>query len=232
LGRGEIRRGGQMARKSFHQALEEMQQDVLTMGQMVNQAIEASIQALKKRDVQWSQRIIEGDREINRKRFEIEEQCLSLLATQQPMARDLRTIAAVLNIITDLERMGDHAEGIARINIMLGEESLLKPLIDIPRMADKARSMLEQSLQAFIQRDVQKAKDLCEEDDEVDELYNQVYRELLTFMLQDPKTITRATYLLWVAHNLERIADRVTNICERVVFMVTGKMEEIKVSKY
>jgi phosphate transport system protein len=221
-----------MARKSFHQALEALQRDVLDMGQMVDQAIRDTIQALRDRDIPWSQKIIEGDKEINRKRFEIEEQCLSLLATQQPMARDLRTIAAVLNIITDLERMGDHAEGIARINIMMGEESLLKPLIDIPRMAQKARSMLEQSLHSFIHRDIRKAKDLCEEDDEVDELYNQVYRELLTFMLQDPKTITRATYLLWVAHNLERIADRVTNICERIVFMVTGKMEEIKVSKY
>jgi phosphate transport system protein len=221
-----------MARESFHQALEGLQKDVLDMGQLVDNAIEAAIKALKTRDIPWSQRIIEGDKEINKMRFEIEEKCLSLLATQQPMARDLRTIAAVLSIITDLERMADHAEGIARINIMMGDEPLLKPLIDIPRMTQKAREMLEQSLQAFINCDIQKAKDLCEEDDEIDELYNQVYRELLTFMLQDPKTITRATYLLWVAHNLERIGDRVTNICERTVFMVTGKLEEIKVSKY
>lgn len=221
-----------MARNSFHQALEGLQKDVLDMGQLVDKAIDAAIQALKKRDIPWSQRIVEEDIEINKKRFGIEEKCLSLLATQQPMARDLRTIAAVLSIITDLERMADHAEGIARINIMMGEEPLLKPLIDIPRMAQKAREMLEQSLHAFINRDIQKAKDLCEEDDEIDELYNQVYRELLTFMLQDPKTITRATYLLWVAHNLERIGDRVTNICERTVFMVTGKLEDIKVSTY
>lgn len=221
-----------MARESFHQALEGLKKDVLAMGELVDQAIDAAIQALKKRDIAWAQKIVEEDIVINRMRFGIEEKCLSLLATQQPMARDLRTIAAVLSIITDLERMADHAEGIARINIMMGDEPLLKPLIDIPRMAQKAREMLGESLQAFINRDIQKAKDLCEEDDEIDGLYNQVYRELLTFMLQDPKTITRATYLLWVAHNLERIGDRVTNICERTVFMVTGKLEEIKVSKY
>ena len=221
-----------MARESFHEALEGLQKEVIDMGMLVDQAIDDAIQALKTRDISWSQRIVEGDIEINKMRFRIEEKCLSLLATQQPMARDLRTIAAVLSIITDLERMADHAEGIARINIMMGDEPLLKPLIDIPRMAQKARQMLGQSLQAFINRDIRKAKDLCEEDDEIDELYNQVYRELLTFMLQDPKTITRATYLLWVAHNLERIGDRVTNICERTVFMVTGELEEIKVSKY
>ncbi|OGW14657.1 MAG: phosphate transport system regulatory protein PhoU [Nitrospinae bacterium RIFCSPLOWO2_12_FULL_45_22] len=221
-----------MARESFHEALEGLQKEVIDMGMLVDQAIDDAIQALKTRDISWSQRIVEGDIEINKMRFRIEERCLSLLATQQPMARDLRTIAAVLSIITDLERMADHAEGIARINIMMGDEPLLKPLIDIPRMAQKARQMLGQSLQAFINRDIRKAKDLCEEDDEIDELYNQVYRELLTFMLQDPKTITRATYLLWVAHNLERIGDRVTNICERTVFMVTGELEEIKVSKY
>ena len=221
-----------MARESFHEALEGLQKEVIDMGILVDQAIDDAIQALKTRDISWSQRIVEGDIEINKMRFRIEEKCLSLLATQQPMARDLRTIAAVLSIITDLERMADHAEGIARINIMMGDEPLLKPLIDIPRMAQKARQMLGQSLQAFINRDIRKAKDLCEEDDEIDELYNQVYRELLTFMLQDPKTITRATYLLWVAHNLERIGDRVTNICERTVFMVTGELEEIKVSKY
>ena len=221
-----------MARESFHEALEGLQKEVIDMGILVDQAIDDAIQALKTRDISWSQRIVEGDIEINKMRFRIEERCLSLLATQQPMARDLRTIAAVLSIITDLERMADHAEGIARINIMMGDEPLLKPLIDIPRMAQKARQMLGQSLQAFINRDIRKAKDLCEEDDEIDELYNQVYRELLTFMLQDPKTITRATYLLWVAHNLERIGDRVTNICERTVFMVTGELEEIKVSKY
>ncbi len=155
-----------------------------------------------------------------------------LIATQQPMAGDLRAIAAVMNIITDLERMGDHAEGIAKISIMIGDEPLVKPLIDIPRMAEKAISMLERSLKAFIERDVKTAREICNEDDEVDALYDQVYRELILLMIDDPKIIKGATYLLWVAHNLERIADRVTNIAERIVFMVTGKMEEINVSKY
>ncbi|MDO8672563.1 MAG: phosphate signaling complex protein PhoU, partial [Dehalococcoidia bacterium] len=160
------------------------------------------------------------------------EDCLSLMATQQPMARDLRLIIAVLLIGTELERMGDHAEGIAKITLMLADEPLLKPLVDIPRMADKAREMLRRSLDAFIARDAEAAKKIAAEDDEVDALYDRVYQELLTFMISDPRNITRATHLLWVAHNLERIADRATNICERVVFTVTGRMEEINVSKY
>jgi phosphate transport system protein len=139
---------------------------------------------------------------------------------------------AVLSIITDLERMGDHAEGIARIALLLGDEPPLKPLIDIPRMAEIATSMLRRSLTAFVERDMEAAKKISAEDQEVDQLYDQVYRELIFFMLQDPKTITRATYLLWVAHNLERIADRVTNICERVIFMVAGKYEQLHTSKY
>ena len=137
-----------------------------------------------------------------------------------------------MHIITDLERMGDHAEGIAKINLMMGDEPLLKPLIDIPKMADKARDMLRRSLDAFVAGTSRRASALAPEDDEVDELYDRVYRDLLDIMIKDPTTITRATHLLWVAHNLERIGDRVTNICERVVFMVTGRMEEINVSKY
>jgi phosphate transport system protein len=141
-------------------------------------------------------------------------------------------IICVLNIISELERIGDHAEGIAKIVIMIGDEPPLKPLIDLPRMAEKTNQMLRRSLDAFVNRDVDAARQIAAEDDEVDNLYNQVFRELLTFMAEDPKTITRATRLIWVAHNLERSADRVTNICERVVFVITGKMEEIGVSKY
>jgi phosphate transport system protein len=221
-----------MPRESFDRALKELQDDLLLLGSMVDKAIERSVQALKDRDFEESHRIIEDDLKINQKRWEIEDKCIQLIATQQPMASDLRFIAAVMNIITDLERMGDHAEGIAKINLMIGEEPLLKPLIDIPRMADKCREMLRGSLDAFINRDAEAAMRIAEEDDEVDALYNQVYRELLTYMISDPRTITRATYLLWAAHNLERIADRVTNICERVVFTVTGRMVEINVSKY
>ena len=155
-----------------------------------------------------------------------------LLATQQPMATDLRVIAAAMHICTELERMGDHAEGIAKINLMMGDESLLKPLVDIPAMSDKARDMLRRTMDAFVARDVEAAKAIASEDDEVDALYDRVYIDLVGYMVKDPGTITRATHLLWVAHNLERIADRVTNICERVVFMVTGQMEETNVSKY
>jgi phosphate transport system protein len=172
--------------------------------------------------------IVTDDVKINEKRFAIEEKCIQLIATQQPMASDLRAIICVLNIITEIERIADHAEGIAKIVIMIGDEPPLKPLIDIPRMAEKTNDMLRRSLDAFINRDADAAKKITTEDDEVDNLYNQVFRELLTFMIEDPRTITRATRLIWVAHNMERSADRVTNICERVIYLVTGKMEEIR----
>jgi phosphate transport system protein len=168
---------------------------------------------------------------INEKRFAIESEALTLIATQQPMAGDLRVIAAVLEIAHELERMGDYAKGIAKINLMMGDEPLLKPLIDVPLMAEKARSMLHQALEAFVRRDVDLARAIPKQDDEVDALYNQVYRDLLALMMQNPRDIDRATYLLWVAHNLERTADRVANICERVIFMVTGEMMEMDVDE-
>lgn len=219
-------------RTQFHKRLRQIQDEILTMGSMVNKATLRSIEALKNRDLELARQIIAEDGRINHKRFEIEERCVELIATQQPMASDLRVIVAVLNIITELERIGDHAEGIARIAIMIGDEPPLKPLIDIPRMAEQTVDMLRRSLDAFINRDAETARKICAEDDTIDHLYDQVFRELLTFMAEDPKTITRATRLIWVAHNLERSADRVTNICERVVFVVTGKMEEIGASKY
>jgi phosphate transport system protein len=202
------------------------------MGSMVEKAIARSVEALKNRDMAAANHLIAEDDRINHKRFEIEEKCIELIATQQPMASDLRIIVAVLNIITELERIGDYALGIARIVIMIGDEPPLKPLIDIPRMAEQTVSMLHLALDAFIAHDAEAARKISAEDDLIDNLYDQVFRELLTFMAQDPKTITRATRLMWVAHNLERAADRVTNICERVVFTVTGKMEEIGASKF
>lgn len=219
-------------RSTFDRQLTGLRDDVLILGSMVDKALARSVEALKKRDLDDSQMIISDDMKINRKRFEIEEKCLLLLATQQPMASDLRVIAAAMSIITDLERMGDHAEGIAKINLMLGNEPLLKPLIDIPKMEDKSRDMLRRALDAFVAKDAEAARKLANEDDEVDALYNRVYHDLLDIMINDPGTISRATYLLWVAHNLERFADRITNICERIVFMVTGQMEEMNVSKY
>jgi phosphate transport system protein len=219
-------------RTAFHKKLREIQDDILAIGSMVNKAILRSIESLKDRNIELAHQIIADDKKINQKRFDIEEKCVELIATQQPMASDLRIILAVLNIISEVERIGDYAEGIAKIAIMIGDEPPLKPLIDIPRMADKTVDMLRHSLDAFVNRDAAAAKAISTEDDMVDQLYDQVFRELLTFMAEDPKTITRATRLIWVAHNLERSADRVTNICERVVFVVTGKMEEIGASKY
>ena len=221
-----------MPRTSFERHLHELQDDALVLGSMVEKAIYRSMEALKNRDLELAKQVVADDSEIDRKRFDIEEKCIELIVTQQPVASDLRVIVAVLNIIIDLERMGDHAEGIGKITLMIGKEPPLKPLIDLPRMAQKTGDMLRRSLDAFVSRDADAARQISKEDDEIDALYDQVFRELLTFMAEDSKTITRATRLIWVAHNLERSADRVTNICERVVFVVTGKMEEIGVSKY
>lgn len=219
-------------RVALEQGLRTLEDGVVELASMVDKAIARAVEALKRLDQEEAKQIVRDDLLINRKRFEIEEAAIELIATQQPMARDLRRIIAILNIVVDLERMADHAEGIAKIVLMHQDKPLLKPLIDIPRMAEKARDMLRRSIDAFIRRDAEAARRIAEEDDEVDALYDQVYRELLTYMLQDPRTIDRATWLLWVAHNLERIADRVTNICERVIYDVTGRMEEINVSKY
>ena len=221
-----------MVREAFRENIKELERELIDMGEMVIRAVNRSIEALKSRNKDEAKRIISDDLLINKKRWDIEEKCINLIATQQPVATDLREIIALLNITTDLERMGDHAEGIAKIVIMLGDKPLVKPLIDIPRMADKTTDMIKRSLEAFVKRNAKTARAICDEDDEVDRLYDQVYRELLLFMIEDPTTITRATYLMWTTHNLERIADRVTNICERIVFLVTGTMEEISVSKY
>jgi phosphate transport system protein len=214
-------------RSAFHRELEHVQEEVLVLGSMVEKAVLRSVDALRTRDTATARIIETEDTLINKKRFEIEEAALMLIATQQPMASDLRRLAAVLQIVTDLERMGDYASGIARICIDIGDQPHIKPLIDIPRMAEKSVSMLRRSLDAFIERDVAAAESIAREDDEVDDLYQQVYRELLTIMLANPRTIDQATRLLWAAHNLERVADRVQNICERVVFVVTGRMQEL-----
>ena len=219
-------------REVYQKKLNEIQDDILFMGSMVEKAILRSMEALKGRNLELAKKIVDDDQKINKKRFDIEEKCIELIATQQPMASDLRIIISVLNIISELERIGDHAEGIAKIALMIGNEPPLKPLIDLPRMAEKTADMLHRSMDAFIHHDIEAAKKIAAEDDEIDNIYDQVFRELLTFMAEDPKTITRATRLIWVGHNLERSADRVTNICERIVFLVTGKMEEIGASKY
>ena len=221
-----------MSRETYQKNLREIQDEVLVLGSMLEKAMVLSMQALVKRDLELAKKVVDDDKIIDSKRFEIEEKTLDLIATQAPMASDLRILLATLSVITDLERMADHAAGNAKIAIMIGNEPPLKPLIDLPRMNEKVINMLHRSLDAFIMHDAEAARKNVPEDDEIDNLYDQVYRELLTFMMEDPRTITRATRLMWVAHNLERTGDRVTNICERVVFMVTGKMEEMGVSTY
>jgi phosphate transport system protein len=221
-----------MTRDAYIQALRALEDEFQLLGRMVGEAIRGSVESLKRRDAAKAREIVRGDLEINRKRFEIEERCFDLIALQQPAAVDLRTVGSILIMSTDLERMGDHAEGIAKITLRLEGKELVKPLIDIPRMSEKVLSMLERALLAFENRDAEAAREICSEDDEVDALHNQVYRELLLLMIGSPHIIEGATRLLWISHNLERIADRATNVAERVVFVVTGKMEELNVSKY
>ncbi len=213
-----------MPRTDFDRHLRLLEDDLLMLGSMVEKAIASSLDALQRRDFDAAQEVIAGDDHIDNKRFEVEEKCVNLIATQQPLATDLRVIIALLHITQELERMGDYAEGVAKIGIAMGDEPPLKPLIDIPRMAIKAEGMVRRSLDALVNRDVVTAQVVLNDDDEVDALYEQVYRELLTYMIEDPRAIRRATYLLWVAHDLERIADRATNIAERVIFLVTGRL--------
>lgn len=217
-----------MVRKTFESEIQQLKDNVLILGSMVEKALLDSVDALRKRDIKAAERLFQEDKAINKKRFEIESHLMVLIATQQPMAHDLRLLASTMEIISELERMGDYAKGISNINIRMGDTPLLKPLIDVPRMATKGVDMLHRALSAFVNEDVETAKALPVEDDEVDALYNQIYRELMTFIIADPKTIERANWLLWVAHNLERFADRVTNICERTIFIATGEMAEIK----
>ena len=217
-----------MTRETLDRKTKDLLNEILLLGSMVEEAILNSVDSLKTRDLEAAQRVYQGDSEINKKRYEIENETLILIATQQPMARDLRVMAAILEIAGELERIGDYAKGIALINIRIGDDPLIKPLIDVPRMAEITADMLHHALGAFVANDLETARNIPTKDDTVDALYNQVYRELLTFMIKDPSTIDNATYLLWVAHNLERAADRVTNICERTLFVESGELVEIK----
>ncbi len=218
-----------MPRQMFDQELQRLQDQVLVLGNMVEKAIDEAVSTLKRRDLEGARRVIAGDQAINRLHLAIEEDVLTVIATQQPMAGDLRTLAAILEIIGELERMGDYAKGIGRISLMIGDVPLIKPLVDIPRMADRAQDMLRRSLTAFVERDVELARAIPREDDELDRLYNQVYRELMDLIVANPTNIDQANHLLWAAHNLERTADRVVNICERVIFTVTGEIMELDV---
>lgn len=216
-----------MTRVAFVHELQELRDDVVAMASMTDKAIARSVDALRRQDVSLAREVMEADRYVNNHRWQTEERALLLIATQAPMAGDLRTISAAIHITTDLERMADHAAGIAKIVIQTADEPILKPLVDIPRMSEVAREMLAASVTAYIDGNVDAAKEIALRDDEVDALYDQIYRELLTYMMADPGTINRATRLLWAAHNIERIADRVTNICEWVIFAVNGSLEEL-----
>lgn len=217
-----------MTRKLFDADIQKLKDDILAFGSMIEQNLLESVDALRTQDLPRSQKVIEVDDSINNKRFELEQAIMILIATQQPMAKDLRILSSCLEVISELERMGDYAKGIAVINLRMGTEPLLKPLVDIPRMAQKGVSMSHRALEAFVKEDVETAMAIPAEDDEVDELYLQIYRELITFIISEPKNIEKANFLLWVAHNLERYADRVTNICERTAFIVNGKLFEIQ----
>ncbi len=217
-----------MPREALDRELKRLEDEVIEMGTQVEKSLLESVEMLKHRDLEGSRRIMAQDRAVNQKRLAIESACLITVATQQPMASDLRVIAAILHINDELERMGDYAKGIGKISLMIGTRPLIKPLIDIPRMAEKACSMLRRSLLAFVQRDVATAREIPTEDDEVDALFDQVNRELFTYIMANPSLMEQANLLLWAAHNLERTADRVTNICERVIFTVTGELVEIE----
>ena len=224
-----------MPRELFHQELAEIQKEILVMGAMAEKATHDALESLRTGDLEWAQRIVEEDSIIDQKRYEIEEKTIFVVASQQPMATDLRTLISALYIITDLERIADHAEGIARINIMLGDNSELpRQLGYIPRMGELSTTMLRDSLKAYIDSDIDEARRICEADDEVDRLQDAVYADAFKSMIDDNSTIQDNTYRLWTAHNLERIADRCTNICERIIFIVTGSMSEAArdVSKY
>jgi phosphate transport system protein len=216
-----------MIRQTFEAELQNLQNDLLAMGGQVDRAIERAVRSLVDRDPDLAQQVIDQDVEINHAQRNLEEQCQVLLATQQPLATDLRIILSIANIASELERVGDYAEGIAKLALRLVDRPPIKPLIDIPRMAEEGRRLLAKALQAFVQRDEEAARSVGQGDEVVDALYDQVYRELLVYMMDSPRLITRATYLLWVAHNLERIGDRATNVAERVIFLVSGQVQEL-----
>jgi phosphate transport system protein len=220
------------ARAQFDQQLADLRQDVLDLGSMAERAIRRSMESIRRSDLALARQVVEGDYEINERRYEIEEKAVDLIAMQQPVASDLRTLIAAIHIVTELERIADHAEGNARITLMLGDQSLPRALGRLDEMAELGVAMMHRSLTAFIERDVNLANEVCQQDDELDSLYDSNYAEVIGRMLIDSASVKVLTYQLWAAHNLERIGDRSTNICERVIYLVTGKMVETNISRY
>lgn len=218
-----------MTRETLDRRIRHLLDEILVMDSMVEQSTIAAVAALKERDLAAAQRVYAGDAQINARRFELENETMIVLATQQPvMAHDLRLLASILEVTGELERIGDYAKGIAKIALTVGDQSPVKPLIDIPRMSEIAVGMLQRAVSAFVRGDIAEARLIPALDDEVDQLYNTVYHDLVQIMLLDPSTIDRASYLMWAAHNLERMADRVTNICERTIYIVTGELKELQ----
>jgi phosphate transport system protein len=217
-----------MTRETLDRKLNSLLADIQSLEELVEKATTGAVEALKRQDQAAAQKIYDDDKIINTRRFDLENDCVITIATQQPiMAGDLRLVASILEVAGELERMGDYAKGIAKICLLIGKEPLIKPLIDIPRMAEITLSMLRRAVSAFINHDVDLARSIPDDDSQVDDLYNQVYRELIMLMFSRPTTIDQANHLMWAAHNLERMADRVTNICERAVYVVTGEMKEV-----
>jgi phosphate transport system protein len=216
-----------MPREKFEHDMKRLQEDVLALGVLAETAVLDSVEALRTQDVKKARAIMAADRPINEKRFTLENEALTLIATQQPMASDLRALASVLELATELERIADYAKGIANITVMIGTTPLIKPLQDIPLMAKKACAMLHAALEAYVTQDIQKASRIPAQDEEVDALYEKVYRDLVALIIADQRVLDQAMRLTWVAHNLERVADRVGNICERVIFSISGRIEEL-----
>lgn len=221
-----------MARDQFHRQINQLLDGVIEMGSLVDRATERAMTALVERDAAAAREVVEHDVDINQLNFHLQNSCISLLSLQAPMAGDLRVIVSVTSVLDNLERMGDHAEGIAKIVLMMQDEPLVKPLIDLPIMATKAREMLRLAVQSFVDRNPEAAYGVGRMDDLIDQLYDQIYADLVQIMVGDPSTIEPATHLLWCAHNLERIGDRATNIAERTVYAATGMMPQMDVSSY
>lgn len=215
-------------RATFDNEFDAIRQSLHQMSIMIDTAIGSALDALNEQSPKMAKKIIDADEQINQCRFEIQEACLALIATQQPAARDLREIVAILYMVVELERIGDYASGIAKTVILMREEPLLKTLKKLPRMGEISRHMLVDIMQAFSKRDVEAAREIAERDNEVDQLYDDVIHRLIKIMVKEPEMVTRCTYLSWCAHNLERIADRVTNITEQIIFMTTGEISELK----
>lgn len=216
-----------MYRDVLDNELLEIKQSLLEMGGMAREALHGSVELLRSRDLDGAAALVEADEHVNRRRMDIEEACLRIIATQQPVAGDLRVIFSVLEIATEIERIADYAKGIARISIRIGGKPLVRPLTTIPVMAERLGRMLDDVLEAFIASSTVKAREVAERDRLIDDFHTQTQRELLTFVMEDPRLLTGALYLTWVSHNLERTGDRIVNICERIIFAATGEFADL-----